>query len=110
MTCGETWVSEMASEMASERKKHLHNGVEPSVDPRERRVLRPRVLRGGADQLEDDVELVGFAHPLEEGLAVLQPLGEDAAKRPHVDCGAVALLTEENLWSAVPERSHVGSA
>eukprot|EP00965_Chrysotila_dentata_P162330 5361036-Pleurochrysis_carterae.AAC.2 len=42
---------------------------------------------------------------LEERLPVLQPLGEDAAERPHVHRAAVALLAKQNLGRAVPARA-----
>ena len=42
-----------------------------------------------------------WAH-LEKRLSVLQPLGEDATERPHVNRRAVVLLSQEDLGRAVP--------
>ena len=95
-----------------------------------------RLPRRGADHVEDLHQLVGLRPELlaqllavlplvasraqrearlagEERLGLharlqgLQQLGEDAARRPHVDGGAVVLLHEDQLGGAVPASHHV---
>ena len=52
--------------------------------------------------LEDLVELVDLSLATEEGL-VQDELGKDAPHGPEVDGGGVALGSQEEFWSAVPQ-------
>ena len=64
------------------------------------------VVRGSADHVGDQIELVDVVLAREEGLAA-QQLGEDAADRPDVDGLGVLLPREHDLRRAVPSRRHV---
>lgn len=55
---------------------------------------RERLLVGGAEDVQDLVELVDVVAALEEGAAA-EELGEDAADRPDVDWSGVSGLRRE---------------
>ncbi len=55
---------------------------------------RQRLLVGGAQDVQDLVELVDVVAALEEGPPA-QELGEDAADRPHINCCVRAWLVTE---------------
>ena len=76
-------------------------GARLEVAPLDGRPLRPVLLGGRADHVEDLLQLVHLVLPGEEGLAEVE-LGKDAAAGPHVNRGGVG-EPHEHLRAAVPQ-------
>mmetsp|Transcript_11313 Transcript_11313/g.42246 ORF Transcript_11313/g.42246 Transcript_11313/m.42246 type:complete len:234 (+) Transcript_11313:467-1168(+) len=65
--------------------------------------VRPRLVRGRAQRLEDALELIRLI-PAHEQRGSPEDLPEDASGRPHVDSVRILPCTQEQLRRAVPDR------